>query len=97
MGSCSSLTDENILDFFSSFSKTVLANPEAKEFPDLITLAFFCRRANIKKALYGVQNLNYRLGWGTAVHITPSNIPINFAFSFFISLLSGNTNIVRLA
>ena len=96
MGSCTSLTNENILDFFSSFSKAILKSNEAKEFPDLITLGFFCRRANIKRALTKVQNLNYRLGWGTAVHIAPSNIPMNFAFSFFISLLSGNTNIVRL-
>jgi hypothetical protein len=30
------------------------------------------------------------------LHITPSNIPINFAYSFVMGLLSGNSNIVRL-
>jgi len=28
-------------------------------------------------------------------HITPSNVPVNFAFSFVFGLLSGNANIVR--
>ena len=28
-------------------------------------------------------------------HITPSNVPVNFAFSFAFGLLSGNANIVR--
>ncbi|MCF0247640.1 MAG: hypothetical protein HUJ86_03440 [Synergistes sp.] len=38
-----------------------------------------------------------RLGRGAAFHIAPSNIPINFAFSWFFSLLAGNANIVRLS
>ena len=29
-------------------------------------------------------------------HISPSNVPLNFAFSFIFGLLSGNSNIVRL-
>ena len=36
-----------------------------------------------------------RLGWGTVLHIAPSNIPVNFAFSFLMGFLSGNVNHVR--
>ena len=36
-----------------------------------------------------------RLGWGTVLHIAPSNIPVNFAFSFLMGFLSGNSNYVR--
>ena len=36
-----------------------------------------------------------RLGLGLAFHIAPSNVPVNFAFSFAFGLLSGNANIVR--
>ncbi|MDY6953340.1 MAG: acyl-CoA reductase [Thermodesulfobacteriota bacterium] len=36
-----------------------------------------------------------RLGRGLAFHITPSNVPINFAFSYVFGLLSGNANVVR--
>ena len=35
------------------------------------------------------------MGLGVVFHITPSNVPVNFAFSFVFGLLSGNANIVR--
>ena len=37
----------------------------------------------------------FRLGLGLVFHITPSNVPIVFAFSYVLSLLAGNANIVR--
>ena len=37
-----------------------------------------------------------RIGRGLAFHISPSNVPMNFAFSLALGLLSGNSNIVRL-
>ena len=36
------------------------------------------------------------LGRGTVLHITPSNVPMNFAYSYMFGILSGNNNIVRL-
>jgi hypothetical protein len=36
-----------------------------------------------------------RLGLGVVFHIAPSNVPVNFAFSFAFGLLSGNANVVR--
>lgn len=38
-----------------------------------------------------------RIGKGLAFHIAPSNVPINFAFSFAFGLLAGNSNIVRVS
>ena len=38
-----------------------------------------------------------RIGRGLAFHITPSNVPVNFAFSRVFSLLAGNVNIVRVS
>jgi len=40
--------------------------------------------------------LSSRLGRGLCFHIAPSNIPVNFAFSWVFGLLAGNANIVRL-
>ena len=37
-----------------------------------------------------------RLGLGLAFHVTPSNIPTNFAYSLVFSLLCGNSNIIKL-
>ena len=36
------------------------------------------------------------MGRGTVLHITPSNVPTNFAYSMVFGLLSGNNNIIRL-
>ena len=36
-----------------------------------------------------------KLGRGVVFHIAPSNVPVNFAFSLVMGMLSGNSNIVR--
>ena len=38
----------------------------------------------------------FRTGRGLIFHICPNNVPTNFIFSFFLGLLSGNSNIVKL-
>ena len=40
-------------------------------------------------------NNELRLGVGLAFHITPSNMPTNFAYSLLFGLLSGNSNIIK--
>ncbi len=37
----------------------------------------------------------FRVGKGKIFHITPKNVPINFAYSLVAGLLSGNHNIIR--
>ncbi|MDO4551448.1 MAG: acyl-CoA reductase [Planctomycetia bacterium] len=36
-----------------------------------------------------------RLGRGLTFHVAPSNVPVNFAFSYVFGLLAGNANLVR--
>ncbi|MEM6577500.1 MAG: acyl-CoA reductase [Pseudomonadota bacterium] len=88
--------DDGILEFLAELSKTILNDAEARRHPDLVTFGYFCRKANLKRALEHIPSPNHRFGWGTVVHIAPANIPLNFAFSFVMGLLSGNSNIVRL-
>lgn len=82
--------------FLAEVSDTLLKSQESRIYPDLTALAFWCRNANIKKIKSEYTDSETRLGRGLCFHIAPSNIPINFAFSFFFSLLAGNSNIVRL-
>jgi hypothetical protein len=37
-----------------------------------------------------------RLGRGVAFHIPPTNVPVNFAFSWVFGMLAGNANVLRL-
>ena len=88
--------DEVICNFLDVVSKYLLRDSEAKIYPDVVTFAFFCRKANIQgiKKRYEGQ-LKGRLGRGLTFHIAPSNVPINFAYSLVAGLLSGNRCIVR--
>ena len=88
--------DSHRVDFLSEVSRTILKSKEAKNYPDLITFAYYCRERSVKSKLDAYPFLHNKLGWGTVVHIAPANVPINFAFSFIFGFLSGNSNIVRL-
>jgi hypothetical protein len=85
------------LGFLSDISKQLLNSPFVRNYPDVVTFAFYCREANLK-----VLNMKYAsgnkllIGRGILFHIAPGNVPINFAYSLLAGLLTGNINIVRL-
>ena len=85
-----------ITDYLNALSKEIIKDPSSQKFPDVRAFSFFCRKANLlllKKKYY--DNGITKLGRGLVFHIAPSNVPVNFAFSLMASLLSGNSNIVR--
>jgi hypothetical protein len=87
---------ELVCEFLNSVSIAILAHERAKKLPDVVSFAFWCRKANIeKRKKQFLSDSHYRLGLGMVFHITPSNVPINFAFSYVFSLLAGNSNIVK--
>ena len=89
--------DNRICNFLSDLSKELNLSKESKKYPDIMTLAFFCRKANLenlkKKFLKSLDQK--RLGLGLIFQITPSNIPTNFAYSLIFGLVNGNSNIVK--
>lgn len=86
---------DEAISFLSELSAQLLQTPGVRAYPDVVSVAFWCRRANLLKRKEGCSQTENRLGRGLAFHIAPSNIPVNFAFSFFFALLSGNASIVR--
>lgn len=84
-----------LIDFLNDLSKQIKLNKKSFEYPDVLTFAFWCRKGNILKLKKEFIDEKKRLGLGTIFHIAPSNVPINFAFSFVFGILSGNSNIVR--
>ncbi len=87
--------DIMICEFLGEFSKELMRNNISKKYPDLKTLGFWCRKQNI----YNLKKKNFasktRVGLGLIFHITPSNIPTNFAYSLIFGLITGNSNIVK--
>jgi hypothetical protein len=89
--------DDLVCDFLHDLSNTLRNDPDVKKYPDVAAFSFWCRRANTLKIKEQFSSQSMRLGLGTAFHIAPSNVPINFAFSFAFGLLTGNANIVKVS
>jgi hypothetical protein len=85
-----------VMAYLNALSKEIYKQPKTKYFADVATFAFYCRKSNLaqlqKKLVLG--NI-IKLGRGIVFHIAPSNVPVNFAYSLLVGLLSGNINIVR--
>ena len=78
----------DVLDFLSALSAALLKDREAKAYPDVITCAYFCRKAHLARLEEEYAGrLDGRLGRGVVFHIAPSNVPINFAYSLTAALL----------
>ncbi len=88
-------SSENI-KFLAAFSEQIRGDRRSREFPDLMTFAFFIRKANLALLSKKLDDKKMRLGVGLVFHVTPGNVPLNFAFSLVFSLLAGNSNIVKL-
>lgn len=86
--------DGTICALLSAVSQVLLKDLSAKDYPDVATFAFWCRKANLER-MKKAYSTEVRIGRGAIFHITPSNVPVNFAYSLAAGLLSGNTNIVR--
>lgn len=91
--------DDAACDFLAALSGSLMKAPDVRAYPDVISFAYWCRRSNVQalKQDAGTPRfpLSCRLGRGVTFHVAPSNIPVNFAFSFVFGLLAGNPNIVR--
>ncbi len=88
---------ENAISFLNALSILLRNDPQSTDFPEIAAFAFFCRKANLiqLKKVYSPP-ANRRTGRGIVFHISPSNMPMNFAYSLVSGILSGNLNIVRL-
>ena len=91
----SPFSDEVIL-YLNELSSILLRMPEVRHYPDVVTFAFFCRKAHLLHLQKEHATNSLRLGRGLVFHIAPSNVPVNFAYSLICGLLAGNNNIVRL-
>ncbi len=89
--------DEKVIEELDALSKALMKDPASRQYPDVVTFAFFCRRGNLLKLKEQYASSAIRLGWGTVFHIAPSNVPVNFAYSVVSGLLAGNTNVVRVS
>lgn len=89
--------ENRVCEFLDCLSKSLREDQEVRQYSDIMTFAFWIRKANIMKLKASYEEKNIRIGKGLVFHIAPSNVPINFAYTFVFGLLSGNSNIVRVS
>ena len=87
---------DEVIDFLNEIYINIKQKEEAKIYTDLVTFGFWCRKANLNKLSLSYIDKDKMVGRGKVLHIAPSNVPMNFAYSFAFGLLSGNINLVRL-
>ena len=85
--------DDRVIAFLNDLSSALRKN---REYPDVATFGFWCRKGALLQEKAKYDDAGERFGKGIVFHSTPSNVPVNFAFSFAAGLLAGNANIVRL-
>ena len=86
--------DPRVCEFLDALSKKIRKDEEANLYSDILTFAFWIRRSNLMKMKEAYRE-ELRVGKGIVFHIAPSNVPINFAYTFVFGLLSGNANVVN--
>ena len=92
----SCIFDKLVISFLDDISIAIKKSKLAFPYSDLKSFGFWCRKENIINISENYPKKNLMLGRGIVLHITPSNVPLNFAYSFSFGMLSGNSNIVRL-
>lgn len=85
-----------VLDFLQALSRQLLHHPQAAHDPAWAALGFWLRPSHLRQLADAVSQKDRRLGRGLIFHIAPANMPAVFAYSLCLSLLGGNSNIVRL-
>ncbi len=94
--------DELVIQFLNDFSRAILKNKDLLAYPEMVSLAFWLRKANItnikEKHNYWKENNQVMYNSiGTVFHVCPANVDTMFMYSLAISMLCGNKNIVRIS
>lgn len=84
-----------VVQFLDDVSRRLMGHALVKNYPDVVTFAFWCRRTSIERLREPYGTSANRIGRGVVFHVAPSNVPVNFAYSLVTGLLAGNANVVR--
>ncbi|MEB2298491.1 acyl-CoA reductase [Lysinibacillus xylanilyticus] len=89
--------DLEVVAFTQALSKRFL---RMRELPEVVALGYWLRKANIKEMQTAFErDTSDRIvrSRGTVFHIAPSNVDTIFVYSWMLSLLAGNRNVIRIS
>lgn len=88
------------LEFIQEISDTIMDNREFLQYPEIVTMAQWMREEHLKEIYRHYESRRQNKIWlprGVVLHFAPSNVDSLFIYSWFLSLLVGNINIIRLS
>lgn len=88
---------EDVLAFTQSLSKRLV---RLRHLPEVVALGYWLRKANIQvmqQQFEEQQRGKIMKPRGLVFHIAPSNVDTIFVYSWMLSLLAGNKNIIRIS
>lgn len=86
--------------FVADLSRTLLGDRSIRAFPELMALAHWFRPAKLQQLAESLRHSTapgVPLAKGLVFHIAPANVDSVFVYSWLLSLLCGNANIVRIS
>jgi hypothetical protein len=92
--------DQRAVNFVARFSQRLLMHPDVRRYPEIAALGHWFRAARMRDLAqnYPIETDDAVIvGRGLAFHLAPANVDSVFMYSWLISLLAGNANIVRVS
>jgi hypothetical protein len=90
---------DDAVEFCTALSQRLMTDPGARAFPEVMALGFFIRKSELTTLARSLETAPslLRVAQGLVFHIPPANVDTVFAYSWLLSLLMGNLNLVRLS
>jgi hypothetical protein len=90
--------DERVVDFLAKLARKLLTPAIARRHPELGSLGYFLRPAELHRAVTRMQRDDALIfPRGNVFHVPPANVDTIFVYSWALSALAGNHNVVRIS
>ncbi|MEW9546828.1 acyl-CoA reductase [Nonomuraea sp. NPDC050783] len=89
--------DERVRGFLAALGKRLLRPTLARRYPELGSLGFFLRPSELARTVDALAGARVRVPRGLVFHVPPANVDTVFVYSWALSALMGNRNVVRLS
>jgi hypothetical protein len=93
--------DPRVVDFLSAFARRLLVPAVARRHPELGSLGYFLRPAELTRAAARMRDSGgdnaFAFPRGNVFHVPPANVDTIFVYSWALSALAGNANVVRIS
>ena len=90
--------DPRVVNFLSRFARRLLVPAVARRHPELGSLGYFLRPAELARAVSRMSRDDALVfPRGNVFHVPPANVDTIFVYSWALSALAGNSNVVRVS